>query len=58
MKGSEEGPAQDAAGRGELALALARRAFGLDAGRATPLPGDLDRNFLLEPGATGTPSRS
>jgi len=55
MKGSEEGPAQDPAGRGELALALARRAFGLDAGRATPLPGDLDRNFLLEPGGDGDP---
>jgi len=56
MKRSEEGPAGDSAGRGEPALAIARGTFGLDASRATPLPGDVDRNFLLDAGDGGDPA--
>ena len=40
----------------ERGLAVAREAFGVDASRARPLPGDLDRNFLLYAGDDRPPT--
>lgn len=55
MNRREEGEGKDPAAGGEPALAIALGAFGLDAGRAAPLPGDVDRNFLLSSRDGGDP---
>ena len=47
MQRTEDGRGSIGPGEDEEALAIARQDFGITADRALPLPGDVDRNFLL-----------